>query len=60
MGYIKVLGSGLIKLTGSYGYNTSTVDGLAANTAIDATAASWTVSSNANHPNAVTSSLEQG
>src|SRR5688572_17212146 len=59
MGYIKILGSGYIKLTGNYGYNTSTVDGLAANTTIDATGATWIVSNSANqNPDADTSYLE--
>jgi Ca2+-binding RTX toxin-like protein len=59
MSYIKILGGTLIKLTGSYGYNTSTVDGLAANTTIDATGASWIVSNSANpYPDADTSYLE--
>ena len=59
MAYIKVSGSGVIKLTGSYGYNTSTVSGLAANTTIDASGASWIVSNSANqNPDADTSYLE--
>lgn len=59
MSYIKILGGSLIKLTGSYGYNTSTVNGLAANTTIDATGASWIVSNSANqNPDADTSYLE--
>lgn len=59
MSYIKVLGSGLIKLTGNYGYNTSTVTGLAAGTTIDATGSSWIVSNSANqNPDADTSYLE--
>lgn len=58
MSYIKVLGGSLIKLTGNYGYNTSTVDGLAANTTIDASGASWIVSNCANqNPDASTSYL---
>lgn len=60
MSYIKIFGPYFVNLTGSYGYNTSAVVGLAATTAaIDATGGSWTVSSNANHPDAGTSSLEQ-
>lgn len=59
MAYRKVLGSGYIKLTGNYGYNTSTVKGIAANTTIDATGATWIVSNSANqHPDADTSYLE--
>lgn len=59
MSYIKVLGSYFIKLTGSYGYNTSTVNGLAANTTIDATGATWIVSNSANqNPDADTSYLD--
>jgi Ca2+-binding RTX toxin-like protein len=59
MSYIKVTGSGLIKLTGNYGYNTSTVNGIAANTTIDATGASWIVSNCANpYPDADTPYLE--
>ncbi|HYC95022.1 MAG TPA: calcium-binding protein [Sphingomicrobium sp.] len=59
MAYIKILGSGVIKLTGSYGYNISTVDGLPAYTTIDATGASWIVSNSANqYPDADTSYLE--
>ena len=59
MAYIKVLGTGLIKLTGSYGYDTSTVDGLAAYTTIDASDASWIVSNSANqNPDDDTSYLE--
>ena len=59
MSYIKVLGSGYVKLTGNYGYNTSTVDGVAAYTTIDATDASWIVSNCANQdPDADTSYLE--
>ena len=58
MSYIKVLGGSYIKLTGNYGYNTSTVKGLAANTTIDATGATWIVSNSANqHPDADTSYL---
>src|SRR5688572_30578800 len=59
MSYIKVTGVNYIKLTGNYGYNTSTVDGLAANTTIDATGASWIVSNSANqNPDADTSYLD--
>ena len=59
MSYIKITGGSLINLTGSYGYNTSTVNGLAANTTIDATGASWIVSNSANqYPDADTSYLE--
>lgn len=59
MSYIKVIGSGFIKLTGNYGYNTSTVTGLAANTTIDATGASWIVSNSANQfPDVDTSYLD--
>ena len=59
MSYIKVLGSYLIKLTGNYGYNTHTVTGIAANTTIDATGASWIVSNCATqNPDADTSYLE--
>ena len=59
MSYYKILGSNFIKLTGSYGYNTSTVDGLGAYTTIDATEASWIVSNSATqYPDADTSYLE--
>lgn len=59
MSYIKILGSGFVKLTGNYGYNTSTVNGSAAYTTIDATGASWIVSNSANqYPDADTSYLE--
>ena len=59
MSYIKILGSYFIKLTGNYGYNTSTVNGLAADTTIDASGASWIVSNSANqYPDADTSYLE--
>ena len=59
MSYIKVLGGSYIKLTGNYGYNTSTVKGLAANTTIDAEGATWIVANSANqHPDANTSYLE--
>jgi Ca2+-binding RTX toxin-like protein len=59
MSYIKILGGAFIKLTGNYGYNTSTVNGLAANTTIDATGASWIVSNSADeNPDADASYLE--
>lgn len=58
MANIRVTGSGLIKLTGNFGFNTSTVKGLAAGTTIDATGASWIVANSANqHPDANTSFL---
>ena len=58
MPYIKVTGTGVINLTGSYGYNTSTVTGVAAGTKIIGTKASWIVSNSANqNPDADTSYL---
>ena len=59
MAYLKVSGTGTINLTGNYGYNTSTVSGLAAGTTINAKGASWIVSNSANQfPDADTSYLE--
>ena len=59
MAYLKVSGTGTVKLIGNYGYNTSTVSGLAAGTTIDANGASWIVSNSANqYPDADTSYLE--
>ena len=58
MSYIKVTGTKTINLTGSYGYNTSTVTGVAAGTTINGTTASWKLSNSANqNPSATTSYL---
>jgi Ca2+-binding RTX toxin-like protein len=59
MSYFKVTGSGYVKLSGSYGYNTTWVTGVAANTKIDATGATWIVANSANqYPDADTSYLD--
>lgn len=56
MSYIKVSGSGLIKLSSNYGYDTISISNIGANSTIDATGASWNLSNSRNQfPDADTS-----
>lgn len=60
MSYIRIHAGYVVKLTGSYGRNTSNVCGPTGNATIDATGASWIVANSANpNPDAGTSSLER-